>query len=102
MELGEIQDREVISSIETELGISHPLTRADKCWNLICLFGLSLVVCSAILMIPASLLFIGFSSVDIIEEEAEKSLQERGMDALRKQVSDLKIDPIKGSAGNYT
>lgn len=101
MELDEIQDSDIISSIEADGDSNYTLTRSDKVCNIVCVFGLCLVLCSAIFMIPAASIFIGFSSVDFVLDEAELTLQERGMEALRKQISDLKIEPIEGKAGKF-
>lgn len=101
MELDEIRDSSVISSIESDGNANVGLTQSDKICNIICVFGLCLVICSGILMIPVASIFIGFSSADLVLEEAEETIQARGLEALKRQISDLKIDPIEGTAGKF-
>jgi hypothetical protein len=73
------------------------LSRWDKLWNSVCVLGLTIAVCAGILMIPLCVVFFGVASVNLVMEAAVSPLRSLGMAALRSEVAQVKIDPIKGS-----
>ena len=72
----------------------------DYFCNSICVIGLCLIIIVAIIILPLGItLFVSNETYDVVEN-AEMSLRERGLAALRNQVANVQIPPFEGSTSN--